>query len=82
MSKEDAITNVLKLPNESKKKTALKDQLKFREVVLCQDYVEKSFFQFSKAKKQFTSQKLLDNLCELIDAAQELPAIDLILEGY
>ena len=79
MSEEDAILNLSRLPTESKKKAALKDQLKFRELVLCQGYVDKSVFQFSKAKKQFTSQQLLGNLCKLIHAAQETPTIDNIL---
>ena len=79
MSVEDALTSLSKLPNETKKKAALKDQLKFRETILCQEYADRSVFQFSKAKKQFSSQKLLDNLCKLINAAQELPTIESIL---
>ena len=83
MSPEDALANLSKLPNETKKKkkktVTLKDQMKFKEIVLCQDYFDRSVFQFSKAKKQFSSQKLLENLCKLISAAQELPPIQSIL---
>ena len=73
MSAEDAISNLSKLSNETQKKAALKDQLKFREIILCQEYADRSVFQFSKAKKQFSSQKLLDNLCKLISSAKEPP---------
>ena len=76
MSVEDAVTN---LSNETQKKAALKDQLKFREITLCQEYADRSVFQFSKAKKQFSSQKLLDNLCKLISSAKELPIIQHIM---
>ena len=55
MSAEDAITNLSKLSNETQKKAALKDQLTFREIILCQEYADRSVFQFSKAKKQFSS---------------------------
>ena len=34
MSAEDAISNLSKLSNETQKKAALKDQLKFREIIL------------------------------------------------
>ncbi len=63
MSTEDAVTNLSKLSNETQKKAALKYQLKFRKIILCQEYADTSVFQFSKAKKQYSSQKLLDNLC-------------------
>ena len=79
MSTEDAVTSLSKLPNETKRKAALKVQLRFREIVLCQQYTDRAVFQFSKAKKQFSSQKLFDNLCQLINAAQELPTIEKIL---
>jgi hypothetical protein len=55
MSAGDAVTNLSKL---SKKKAALKDQLKLREITLRQEYADRSVFRFSKAKKQFSSQKL------------------------
>ena len=68
-SVEDAVTSLSTL-------AALKDQLKFRETILFQEFVDRSVFQFSKAKKQFLSQKLLENLCKLINVAQELPTVD------
>ena len=73
------ITNLSKLSNETQKKAALKDQLKFREIILSQAYAGKFVFQISKAKKQFSSQKLLDNLCKLISSAKEPPTIQQIV---
>ena len=74
MPVEDSLTRLSKLPNETKK-AALKDQLKFKEIILCQEYANRSVFQISKAKKQFSSH-MLDNLCKLINTAQELPTIE------
>ena len=79
MSVEDAVTSLSMLPSETKKKAAFKDQLKFRETILCQEFVDGSVFQFSQAKKQFSSQELLENLCKLISVAQELPTVDKIV---
>ena len=76
MSAQDDVT---KLSNEAQKKAALKDQLKFREIILCQEYADRSVFQFSKAKKQFSSQMLLDNLCKLISSVKEPPTIQQIV---
>ena len=45
--------------------------------LVCQEYADQSFFQ--KAKKQFSSQKLLDNLCKLISSANEPPRIQHIV---
>jgi hypothetical protein len=56
MSAEDAVTNLSKLSNGTQKKAVLKDQLKFREIILCQEYPDRSVFQFSKQRSmQFSS---------------------------
>ena len=74
MSVEDTVTNLSLLPSETKKKAAHKGQLKIREtIVICQEFVDRSVFQYSKAMKQLSFQELLENLCNLVSVAQELP---------
>lgn len=48
--------------SESKRKEALKTQIKFRQFVLKQTYEDKTVFNFSQNRKQFTSAKLFINL--------------------
>ena len=60
------------LTSETKKKEALKAQIRFRKTVLQQPSEEADVFKFSKQGSQFNSSKLRDNLVKLLDAAQAL----------
>ena len=62
MSADDTITSLSKLPN---KKAALKDHLKFREVILGQDYIDLSVFKVQKKRRIFHLRSYwVDNLCK------------------
>lgn len=69
-SADDATAVLAKKSSETKRKQALKTQLKFRQVVLKQAFSDKSVFQYSKAGKQLTSPELLQNLCKLMEASR------------
>ena len=64
--------------SESKKKKALQIQIKFRQSVLKQEYRDKSVFNFSQNRKQFSSAKLYSNLTKLTSASQH-PSVDAVL---
>ena len=55
--------------SESTKKKALQVQIKFRQLVLKQEYKDKSVFNFSQNRKQFSSAKLYSNLVKLISSS-------------
>ena len=62
MSTDNTITSLSKLPN---KKAALKDHLKFREVILGQDYIDLSVFKVQKKRRIFHLRSYwVDNLCK------------------
>ena len=61
------------LKSETKKREALKAQIRFRKTVLQQSSEDKDIFKFSKkGRGQFNSAKLRDNLIKLLEAAQTL----------
>ena len=66
-TKDAAVSKIKKKSSKSSQKQALKVQLKFRKVVLKQSFPDKAVFQYPKGKKQLTSDKLLGNLCKLME---------------
>ena len=59
------------LKSETKKREALKAQIRFRKTVLQQSSEDKDIFTFSKnGRDQFNSVELRDNLIKLLEAAQ------------
>ena len=62
---QDISSNLAKMTNESKRKEALKTQLRYRQCVLQQSFPDKSVFFFSKGGKQLSSAVLAENLTKL-----------------
>ena len=67
----DVDDGLASLKSETKKREALKAQIRFRKTVLQQSSEDKAIFKFSKkGRGQFNSSELRDNLVKLLDAAQ------------
>ena len=67
----EADDGLASLKSETKKKEALKAQIRFRNTVLQQSSEDMDIFLFSKkGKGQFNSSELQNNLVKLLDAAQ------------
>ena len=76
-SKEEIYTKIA-AKSETKKRTLLQTQLRFRQFVLKQPYPDKTIFSFSKAKKKLSSDQLMSNLCELIDSSPRVEVADIL----
>ena len=77
-TKDAAVSKIKKKSSESSRKQALKVQLKFRKVVLKQSFPDKAVYQYSKGKKQLTSDELLGNLCKLMDEMARPTEIEIL----
>jgi hypothetical protein len=65
LSVTDVDDGLAVLKSETKKKEALKAQIRFRKTVLQQPSEDVDIFKFSKQGSQFNSSKLRDNLVKL-----------------
>ena len=73
MTADDVDEGLASFKSETKKKEALKAQLRFRKTVLQQSSEDKDIFKFSKkGRGQFNSSELRDNLIKLLEAAKAL----------
>ena len=63
---EDVDSNMKKYESDTEKKEALKSQLKFRQKVLCQTFVDSDLYFYSKNKVPRSINQLQGNLCEVI----------------